>query len=119
MNERLLDYLLDELDPDERAAFEAYPARMAEAERLRPIVTRLESLDREEWDPPEAPALACRARRAARDRRGRRAGAGCCPSDPWSRPASRSLLLAVGVGAGLLLGGRDAGGAPTAARARA
>ena len=101
MNERLLDYLLDELAPGERAAFESDPARVAEAERLRPIVTRLESLDREEWDPPEAPALAVprapqphrnpptptpgavpaapgggRARRApARDRRRRRAAA--------------------------------------------
>ena len=57
MSERLFDYLIGELAPEERAAFEADPARVAEAERLRPIVTRLESLERDEWDPPAAPAL--------------------------------------------------------------
>jgi hypothetical protein len=107
MNERLFDYLLDELTPDERAAFEADPARVAEAERLRPIVTRLESLERDEWDPPEAPALAL-------------------PPAPEPQPAPRrrrvlslrplvaaglaALLLVIGVGAGLLLGSRDEGG---------
>jgi hypothetical protein len=107
MTERLFDYLLDELTPDERAAFEADPARVAEAERLRPIVTRLESLEREQWDPPEAPALAF-------------------PRAPEPRPAPRrrrvlslrprvaaglaALLLALGVGAGLLLAGGDGGG---------
>jgi hypothetical protein len=103
MNERLLDYLLDELDPGERAAFEAAPERVAEAERLRPIVTRLEALEREEWDPPQAPALAL-------------------PRVPGPQPPQRrltlrpvvavcltTLLLAIGVGAGLVLGGRDAG----------
>jgi anti-sigma-K factor RskA len=107
MNERLLDYLLDELDPSERAAFEAAPERVAEAERLRPIVSRLESLAREEWDPPEAPTLAL-------------------PRAPEPQPAQRRLvlalrpmvaaclavlLLALGIGAGLLLGngGSDRG----------
>ena len=46
MSERLLDYLTGELAPEDRAAFEADPTRVAEAERLRPIVTRLESLER-------------------------------------------------------------------------
>ena len=112
MTERLLDYLLDDLAPGERAAFESDPARVAEAERLRPIVTRLESLDREEWDPPEAPALVVpRAPEPHRDPR---------PAPPrrrWVlslRPAVAAglavLLLAVGVGAGLVLDGRDAGG---------
>ena len=112
MTERLLDYLLDELAPGERAAFESDPARVAEAERLRPIVTRLESLDREEWDPPEAPALV--VPRAPEPRRDPRA---VPPRRRWLlslRPVVAAglavLLLAVGVGAGLLLDGRDAGG---------
>ena len=86
MNERLLDYLLGELDPDERAAFEAVPARVAEAEQLRPIVTRLESLARDEWDPPRRPRSRCRARRS---RSRPRAAAGCWHCGPSSRPASR------------------------------
>ena len=81
MNERLFDYLLDELAPDERAAFEADPARVAEAERLRPIVTRLESLERERVGSPGG-ACACaaaRARAASGAAAGPRGGAACCP----------------------------------------
>ena len=112
MNERLLDYLLDELTRDERAAFEADPARVAEAERLRPVVTRLESLDRDEWDPPEAPALALprapephREPMPAPPRRRR-----MLSLRPVVAAGLAVLLLAVGVGAGLLLDGRDEGG---------
>jgi len=103
MNERLFDYLLGELAPDERAAFEASPVRMAEAERLRPIVARLESLEREEWDPPEAPALALPRSPEPRRRRSR-------PLRLAVAAGLAVLLLAIGVGAGLWLGGRDAGG---------
>ena len=76
MSERLFDYLTGELAPEERAAFEADPARVAEAERLRPIVTRLESLEREEWDPPEAPALVLPGQAGAASGR-HAAGAAC------------------------------------------
>ena len=76
MSERLLDYLTGELAPEERAAFEADPARVAEAERLRPIVTRLESLERDEWDPPAAPALVLPRGAGARSRR--HAGGAAC-----------------------------------------
>ncbi len=105
MSERLLDYLTGELAPEERAAFEADPARVAEAERLRPIVTRLESLERDEWDPPEAPALALpRTREPQPAPRRRRV----LTLRPLVAAGLALLLLAVGVGAGRLLG--EAGG---------
>ena len=110
MSERLFDYLLGELAPEERAAFEADPARVAEAERLRPIVTRLESLEREEWDPPEAPALVLPGTREPRTtpRRRRRV----LTLRPLVAAGLALLLLAIGVGAGRLLdegGGSDRG----------
>jgi hypothetical protein len=103
MSERLLDYLTGELAPEERAAFEADPARVAEAERLRPVVTRLESLERDEWDPPEAPALVLpepepQPERAPRRRRR------VLTLRPLAAAGLALLLLAVGVGAGRLLG---------------
>jgi Anti-sigma-K factor rskA, C-terminal len=102
MSERLFDYLLGELAPEERAAFEADPARVADAERLRPIVTRLESLEREEWDPPEAPALVLPgAREPERAPRRRRR---VLTLRPLVAAGLALLLLAIGVGAGRLLG---------------
>jgi hypothetical protein len=111
MSERLLDYLTGELAPGERAAFEADPARVAEAERLRPIVTRLESLERDEWDPPEAPALVLRDRREPEraPRRRRRV----LTLRPLAAAGLALLLLAIGVGAGRLLG---EGGGPEPGR---
>ena len=102
MSERLLDYLTGELAPEERAAFEADPARVAEAERLRPIVTRLESLEREEWDPPAAPALVLPGTREPQraPRRRRRV----LTLRPLVAAGLALLLLAIGVGAGRLLG---------------
>ena len=102
MSERLFDYLLGVLAPEERAAFEADPARVADAERLRPIVTRLESLEREEWDPPEAPALGLPgAREPERAPRRRRR---VLTLRPLVAAGLALLLLAIGVGAGRLLG---------------
>jgi hypothetical protein len=109
MSERLSDYLLDELAPDERAAFEADPARVAEAERLRPIITRLESLEREEWDPPEPPALALHGTRELQPAPRRRR---VLTLRPLVAAGLALVLLAIGVGAGRLLdegGGRDRG----------
>ena len=102
MSGRLLDYLTGELAPEERAAFEADPARVAEAERLRPIVTRLESLERDEWDPPEAPALVLPGKRTPEraPRRRRRV----LTLRPLVAAGLALLLLAIGVGAGRLLG---------------
>jgi len=122
--DRLSDYLLGELRGEERAHFEAElerdPALAGEVERLRPIITRLESLDHSAWDPPEAPALrplptaadahAPAAEPAAPERR-------AAPRASWWRralvvrplaaAALAAVLLALGVGAGLLLGGGD------------
>jgi hypothetical protein len=111
MSERLFDYLTGELAAEERAAFEADPARVAEAERLRPIVARLESLEREEWDPPEAPALALPGKREPEraPRRRRRV----LTLRPLVAAGLALLLLAIGVGAGRLLGDR---GGPTRGR---
>ena len=108
MSERLLDYLTGELAPAERAAFEADPARVAEAERLRPIVTRLESLEREEWDPPAAPALALPGRREREPERAPRRRRRVLTLRPLVAAGLALLLLAIGVGAGRLLG--DGGG---------
>ena len=117
MNERLSDYLLGELDDAERAAFEAELARdpglAAEAERLRPIVSRLESLDDAGWDPPAAPALATLPREAPEaPRRPRRPPAVVAPrarAAPARRGRPRAGPARLGVGAGLLLGGGDGG----------
>ena len=108
MSERLFDYLTGELAPEERAAFEADPARVAEAERLRPIVTRLESLEREEWDPPAAPALALPGRREREPERAPRRRRRVLTLRPLVAAGLALLLLAIGVGAGRLLG--DGGG---------
>jgi hypothetical protein len=105
MTERLLDYLLDELAPDERAAFEADPAGVAEARRLRPIVARLEALDAGEWAPPEAPPLVLpRAPAAPRPAPRRRR---VLALRPLVAAGLALLLLAVGAGAGRLLDARD------------
>src|SRR4051794_38513379 len=114
MNERLLDYLQGDLAPGERAAFEADPACVAEAERLRPIVARLESLDRDAWDPPEAPPLALpRAQepepepaRLAQPRARRRR---VLALRPLVAAGLAAVLLAIGVGAGVVLGGPGGG----------
>ena len=93
MNERLSDYLLGELDARERAAFEAElardPALAAEVERLRPVVTRLESLEPRRGSRRRRRRSRCRARRRRR-RRARAAGGAarsCCARSP--RPRSR------------------------------
>jgi Anti-sigma-K factor rskA len=111
MSERLFDYLIGELAPEERAAFEADPARVAEAERLRPIVTRLESLEREEWDPPKAPALVLPGTREPERAPPRRRRV--LTLRPLVAAGLALLLLAIGVGAGRLLG---EGGGPDRGR---
>ncbi len=114
-DERLSGYLLGELDPEERAAFEAElrddPRLRAEAERLMPLVARLEGLEPAAWEqPPEPPALPDLGRaapqRAARAPWWRRSFA----LRPLPAAALASVLLALGVAAGLLFGDGDGGG---------
>jgi anti-sigma-K factor RskA len=113
-DERLSGYLLGELDPEERAAFEAElrddPRLRAEAERLMPLVARLEGLEPAVWEqPPEPPALPDLGRaappRAARAPWWRRSFA----LRPLPAAALASVLLALGVAAGLLFGDGDGG----------
>ena len=119
MNERLSDYLLGELDDAERAAFEA---ELARDPALRP---RSSGCGRScpgwsrsthaGWDPPAAPALATLPREAPEA-----PAAATTARPPWWRRglvlrplaagALALVLLALGVGAGLLLGGGDDGG---------
>jgi anti-sigma-K factor RskA len=122
--DRLSGYLLGELGPEERAAFEAElradPGLRAEAERLAPVVARLEGLEPAAWEQvPPLPALPpLPAGDEAVPRRPERA--------PWWRrtvalrplPAAAlaSVLLALGVAAGLLLAGDGGGGEVSAGR---
>jgi anti-sigma-K factor RskA len=102
---RAEDYLLEELDPDETAAFERAmagdPALRDEVERLRPVVTRLQGVPAEAWEGVEPPPLrlpqpVARARRLV------------------LRPALAAVcalaLLGVGIGLGVWL---DRDPAPT------
>ena len=69
MSDRMSGYLLGELTPDERAAFEAELERdaalRAEVERLAPVVARLEAIEPAAWEQPAAvpplPALRAEA----------------------------------------------------------
>ena len=74
-------------------------------------MTRLESLEREEWDPPEAPALVLPGKREPQraPRRRRRV----LTLRPLVAAGLALLLLAIGVGAGRLLG---EGGGPDRGR---
>jgi len=58
---RAEDYLLDELGPDEAAAFERAmaddPSLRAEVERLRPVVARLQAVPSEAWEGIQPPPL--------------------------------------------------------------
>jgi anti-sigma-K factor RskA len=57
----IVDYLLGELAPDERAAIERRmsedPGFRREVERMRPVVAGLEALPSDAWERPEVPPL--------------------------------------------------------------
>jgi anti-sigma-K factor RskA len=110
MSDRMSGYLLGELTPDERAAFEAELERdgalRAEVERLAPVVTRLKAMEPAAWEQPAAlpplPALPPEAKPV-------RARAGWWRRSLTLRPLPAAglaaVLLALGVAAGNLLGG--------------
>jgi anti-sigma-K factor RskA len=98
-------YLLGELDEGQVAEFEramaADPVLREEVERLRPVVSRLERVPAEAWDPPEPPPLVLPDDAGEATRRGR-------PRRRLAlRPAVAALaaaaLLAGGIGLGVLL----------------
>jgi anti-sigma-K factor RskA len=106
--DRLSEYLLGELAPDEHAEFEAAliadPELAAEVERLRPMVTRLASLEPSAWelDAVDVPPLALpEAAPPARPRWWRRR----LVLRPLAAATLGIVLLALGVAAGTLLGG--------------
>jgi anti-sigma-K factor RskA len=124
--DQLSDYLLGELEGEERARFEAAlaadPALAAEVERLRPVVTRLATLEPAAWEPagdlPPLPPLRPTSDDAP-------ASAVAQPRPRWwqrslmLRPfpaaALAAVLLALGVVTGTLLAG---GGADDASGGR-
>jgi anti-sigma-K factor RskA len=109
------DYLLGELRERERSAFEAAmagdPALRAEVERLRPVVARLEALEPGAWELPAPPPLPPLGKAAARRPRRRRFSLAPLVLRPALAGLAAVLLLAAGLGAGLLIGG-DGGGQP-------
>ena len=129
-------YVLGELDGAERAAFEAAmardPALRAEVERLQPVVTRLDALEPGAWEPGRPPPLvppfgAASVPPSPGEAREPGAASASAPAGRRLRIARRPivlrpaaaalaalLLLATGLGAGLVLGGSD-GAAPDGA----
>ena len=120
MSERLSDYLLGELPPDERAAFEAELERdaalRAEVERLAPVVTRLAAMEPAAWEAPPLPALPAlptesEAQQERKPQRGRGWWQRSLALRPLPAAALAAVLIALGVAAGVLLGDREDEGA--------
>jgi anti-sigma-K factor RskA len=138
MNERVAGYLLGELPPDERAAFEAElesdAALRTEVERLAPVVSRLEAMEPAAWEPlpappplalppaaePAEPALEPEPEREPKPERERERGAAWWRRSLTLRPlpaaALAVVLLALGIAAGILAGGGADEGAVSAGR---
>jgi anti-sigma-K factor RskA len=131
--DQISSYLLGELDAGEAAAFErrleADRELREEVARLRPLVSRLETLPAAVWEAPEPPPLAMPEGAAEPPALGAEA-------DPAARPAPRSrwrfpaltpravaatgfaaLMLAIGVAGGLLIAGDGGSGSPEAGTA--
>jgi anti-sigma-K factor RskA len=119
--EQISSYLLGELDAAAAAEFErgmaADPELREEVEGLRPVVARLEAMPADAWEPAEPPPL----RMPAESGEPGAAVDAAEPRRPWLptltlRPAAAAglatLLLAIGLGAGLLVGVNEGGGSP-------
>lgn len=128
---QLSAYLLGELGAEELAAFERAmaddPALRAEAERLRPVVARLESLPDEAWeDAPEPPPLRLpgaadapvSAPVSAPARRRRRWLQGPLMLRPAFAALGAAALLAAGIGIGFAVDDGGSSRAPTVAQQR-
>lgn len=116
-SDQISSYLLGELGPEEAAAFERSldgdAALREEVERLCPLVARLEQLPPDAWEPVEPPPLempadASEPKPAAERPRRRRLPA--VTLRPLPAAALATLLLAIGLAAGLLIEGGGSGG---------
>ena len=127
MNEgtdQISSYLLGELDASEVAAFErrleADRELREEVERLRPLVSRLETLPVEVWEAPEPPPLAIPQGAVEPSPSGQKLEAATPPTRRWrlrlpaltpptlstlSTAGLAAVVLAIGVAGGLLIGG--------------
>jgi anti-sigma-K factor RskA len=126
--DQISSYLLGELEAAEAATFErqleADPQLREEIERLRPLVSRLEELPAEVWEAPQPPPLVLpedaaqprpeEAADAARPARRRRLRLPTLTLRPLPAAGLATVLLAVGVAGGLLIGGNGGSGGPEA-----
>lgn len=130
MRDKISEYLLDELSEAERIEFEAAaaadPALAEEVTALGDVVTRLDALPDEAWEPIEPPALKLdrgalegEPRRAAEPARSPKRGLFTWLGEGFSvKPAfafaAVALFFAAGVGVGVVTGGADDTATPLA-----
>lgn len=130
MRDKISEYLLDELSVAERAEFEAAvatdPELAEEVSALGDVVTRLDALPDEAWEPIEPPALKLdrrvvetepkrNAEPAVEPKRGLLAWLGDGFSvKPAFAFAAVALFFVAGVGVGTITGGADDTAAPLA-----
>lgn len=115
--DQIASYLLGELDAAEAGAFERRlaedPALRAEVDGLRPVVARLDELPGEAWAPPEPPPLRMPEdafeKPTTKPRRAPRLRLPTLTLRPAAAAGLTALLLAVGVGGGVLIGGESSG----------
>jgi anti-sigma-K factor RskA len=93
-------FLLGELEPAERERFErdlTEDAELrAEVEAMQPVVSRLEGLPDDAWEPPEPPPLALPVAEIP---------AAAAPAVPWWRRRPARLALAAGLACAALIAG--------------
>jgi len=119
-NDQITSYLLGELAAEDAALFERRlegdAELRAEVERLRPLVARLEQLPAEVWEPAEPPPLTMPpdavepAPEDGSERRRRWLRLPILTLRPLPAAGLATLLLAIGVVAGLLIEGSGSAG---------